>query len=130
MSPADPRSTVDIRVPAAELKPGDLVNTSPGSDEDWQQVIAVYPTAATLGAATEQVRSLVKSLKGRYVVVELTDIVPVDSNVYYTDDGVAMALTDDDVEDQTVADLVSQDDGTRTYLYTKFELVTVRARQS
>ena len=41
-----------------------------------------------------------------------------------------MALTDDDVEDQTVADLVSPDDGTRTYLYTKFELVTVRARQS
>ncbi|MDT4996145.1 MAG: hypothetical protein QOD45_213, partial [Pseudonocardiales bacterium] len=29
--------------------------------------------------------------------------------------------------DQNVTEVISQEDGVRTYLYTKFELVTVRA---
>ena len=37
-----------------------------------------------------------------------------------------MALSSDDEEDQPVVDIVSNEDGVRTYLYTKFELVTVR----
>jgi hypothetical protein len=127
MTPSDPRAAIDLRIPAAELKPGDIVNTSPGADEDWQQVLAVYPSAATLGAATEEVRTLVRSLKGRYVVVELTDIAPVDSNVYYQD-GVAKALSGDEDDDTPITDLISEEDGVRTYLYTKFELVTVRGR--
>jgi hypothetical protein len=127
MSASDPRATVDLRMPAADLKPGDIVNTSPGVDEDWQEVLAVYASPATLGAARDEVRTLVKALKGRYVVVELSDIAPVDSNVYYQD-GVAMALGGDDEDDQPVAEVVSQEDGVRTYLYTKFELVTVRGR--
>lgn len=31
----DPRAVVEARVPAVELKKGDLVNSSPGED-DWQ----------------------------------------------------------------------------------------------
>jgi hypothetical protein len=125
MTGPDPRATVDLRMPAAQLRPGDVVNTSPGVDEDWQEVLAVYASPSTLGAARDEVRALVKALKGRYVVVELTDIAPVDSNVYY-ESGVAMALGGDDEDDQPVAEVVSQEDGVRTYLYTKFELVTVR----
>jgi hypothetical protein len=34
----------------------------------------------------------------------------------------------DDTEDHPVTDVVSPEDGVRTYLYTKFELVTVRAK--
>jgi hypothetical protein len=58
--------------------------------------------------------------------VQLTDIAPVDSNVYFRD-GVALAVSTDETDDLPVADLVSDDDGVRTYLYTKFELVTIRA---
>jgi hypothetical protein len=125
MSSPDPRATTEVRIPAATLKPGDVVNTSPGADEDWQQVLGVYPSPTTISTASEEVRTLVKTLRGRYVVVELTDIAPVDSNVYYQD-GIAMALSSDDEEDQPVADIVSHEDGVRTYLYTKFELVTIR----
>ncbi len=125
MTQSDSRATAELRIPAAQLKPGDLVNTSPGADEDWQQVLGVYPSPTTISTASEEVRTLVKALHGRYVVVELTDIAPVDSNVYY-EGGVAMALSSDDEEDQPVVDIVSNDDGVRTYLYTKFELVTIR----
>jgi hypothetical protein len=36
----------------------------------------------------------------------------------------------DDGADQDVTEVVSQEDGVRTYLYTKFELVTVRSAAS
>jgi hypothetical protein len=123
---SDPRAVVEHRVPAAKLKAGDLINTSPGGDDDWQEVLGVYPSAARLDGAPAEIRTLVKSLAGRYVVVQLTDIAPVDSNVYFSD-GTALAVSTDDTEDLAVADLVSDTDGVRTYLYTKFELVTIRA---
>ena len=41
----DPRAAVDFRVPASDLRVGDLVNTSPGED-DWQQVVGVFSAAA------------------------------------------------------------------------------------
>jgi hypothetical protein len=123
--PPDGRAVVEYRIPAAQLRPGDLVNTSPGGDDDWQQVLGVYPSRSGLGAEPGDLRALVESLGGRYVVVELTDLAPVDSNIYYAN-GVAMAVTDDD-DEHPITDEISAEDGVRTYLYTKFELVTVRA---
>ena len=55
MSPTDPRATTELRIPAAQLKPGDLVNTSPGADDDWQQVLGVYPSPTTISTASEEV---------------------------------------------------------------------------
>ena len=59
-------------------------------------------------------------------VVELTDLAPVDNNVYFSD-GFAYAVATGDSDDQPVSDIVSSDYGVRTYLYTKFELVTIRS---
>jgi hypothetical protein len=122
-APTDPRAAVECRVPAIELKVGDLVNTSPGED-DWQQVLAVHTSVRDV--AEEQVRTLVESLGGRYVVVQMTDLAPVDSGVYFAA-GLAMTYSTDEGADQAVTDVVSSEDGVRTYLYTKYELVTVRA---
>jgi hypothetical protein len=121
----DQRAITEYRVAAANLKVGDLVNTSPGGDDDWQEVLSVYPSPSTLGGAPEEVRTLVKSLSGRYVVVQLTDIAPVDSNIYFAD-GAALAVSTDGGDDLPIDEVTSTEDGVRTYLYTKFELVTVR----
>jgi len=126
MAMTDTRAAGEYRIPAIQLRRGDLVNTSPGED-DWQQVLGVYTKAAD--AKTDELRTLVSSLGGRYVAVQLSDIAPVDSGVYFAD-GLAMMYTVDDGEDQDVTDVVSQADGGRTYLYTKYELVTVRAASS
>jgi hypothetical protein len=126
MGMTDTRAAVEYRIPAAQLRAGDLVNTSPGED-DWQQVLGVYTKAGQ--AKSDEVRKLVESLGGRYVAVQLTDIAPVDSGVYFSDD-LAMMYAVDDGADQDVTDVISQEDGIRTYLFTKFELVTVRATSS
>lgn len=123
--PSDSRAAVEYRIPAASLKVGDLVNTSPGED-DWQQVLAVYTGKS--GAGEASIQRLVSSLEGRYVVVELTDIAPLDAGVYFTGNGDAMVYGSEEGSDAPVDDVVSGEDGVRTYLYTKFELVTVRAR--
>jgi hypothetical protein len=123
MTAPDPRAAVEYRVPAIELRPGDLVNTSPGED-DWQEVLAVYKAPGD--AEDADVRKLVESLDGRYVVVQLTDLAPVDSGVYFAA-GMAMTYGTDETADQAVRDLVSGEDGVRTYLYTKYELVSVRS---
>ena len=60
------------------------------------------------------------------MVVQLTDLLPVDGGIYFTDD-TAMVAGDDEGDDQAVTDAVSGEDGERVYLYTKFELVTVRS---
>jgi hypothetical protein len=122
-APSDPRAAVEYRVPAIDLKAGDLVNTTPGED-DWQQVIAVYRKPADTKG--EELRKLVDGLDGRYVVVELTDVAPVDSGIYFAA-GMAMSYGTDDGADHPVTEVVSGEDGLRTYLYTKFELVTIRA---
>jgi hypothetical protein len=118
----DPRAAVEYRVPAAQLRKGDLVNTTPGED-DWQEVVGVFLHEAD--AKSDEIRGLVGSLGGRYVVVQLTDLAPVDGGVYFTD-GTAMIYGDSEGEDVPVADIVSTADGLRTYLYTKYELVSVR----
>lgn len=120
---SDPRAAVEFRVPATELRPGDLVNTTPGED-DWQEVVGVY--RAVKDAKSDEVRGLVESLDGRYVVVQMTDLAPVDGGVFFDADGAAMIYGDDADDDQAVADVVSSSDGIRTYLYTKYELVTIR----
>jgi hypothetical protein len=122
----DPRAALEYRVPAADLKSGDLVNTTPGED-DWQQVVGVFQKETD--AKSDEIRSLVATLGGRYVVVQLTDLAPVDGGVYFDGD-VAMVYGDDEGQDLAVGDIVSGDDGIRTYLYTKFELVSVRAASS
>jgi len=125
----DQRAVNEFRVAAAELRVGDLVNTSPGGDDDWQQVVAVYASPSTLQDAPTDLRTLVKELSGRYVVVQLTDLAPVDSNVYFVD-GEALAVSPEGGDDVPVAEVASDEDGVRTYLYTKFELVTIRAASS
>ena len=62
------------------------------------------------------------------MVVELTDIAPVDSGVYFDADAEAMVYGAEDGADIPVKDIVSGEDGVRTYLYTRYELVSVRAR--
>ena len=118
----DRRAAVEIRVPAADLRVGDLVNTSPGED-DWQEVVGIFRSASD--ARSDEIRSLVQSVSPRYVVVQLTDLAPVDGGVYFDADGKAM-IYGEDGDDPAVTDVVSTDDGIRTYLYTRFELVTVR----
>ena len=71
-------------------------------------------------------RKNARALGGRYVVVELTDLAPVDNNIYFSG-GQALTVGTEG-EDQPVSEVVSAEDGVRTYLYTKYELVTVRAR--
>ena len=121
----DPRAAVEFRVPAVDLKPGDLVNTSPGED-DWQEVVGVFRDASN--ARSDEIRSLAKSLGGRYVIVQMTDLAPVDGGVFFDADGNAMIYGEDAEDDQLVTDVASSEDGIRTYLYTKFELVSVRAK--
>jgi hypothetical protein len=118
---SDPRAVLDYRIPAVQLRPGDLVNSSPGED-DWQEVISVHTTAA---GATGELQGLVESVEGRYVVVELTDLAPVDSSVFFVN-GTAMVTVDD--AEVPLSEIVSGEDGVRTYLFTRFELVTVRPR--
>jgi hypothetical protein len=122
----DTRAATEYRIPAVQLRAGDLVNTSPGED-DWQQVLGVYIKPAD--AKSDEVRGLVTVLDERYVAVQLTDIAPVDSGVYFSE-GLAMMYGVDDGSDQNVTEVISQEDGVRTYLYTKFELVTVRSAAS
>lgn len=122
----DPRAAVEIRVPAVDLRKGDLVNTSPGED-DWQEVLGVYNKVDD--ARSAEIKALVTSLGGRYVVVQLTDLLPVDGGVFFDDEGTAMIYGDDEDGDgdAPVAETVSSSNGVRTYLFTKFELVSVRA---
>jgi hypothetical protein len=119
----DSRAAVEYRMAATDLRPGDLVNTSPGED-DWQEVVGVFRTAND--AKSAEIRTLTQSLGGRYVVVQMTDVAPVDGGIYF-DDGEAMVYGDEDAGDRPVGDIASTEDGIRTYLYTKFELVSARS---
>jgi hypothetical protein len=118
--PSDPRAVAEYKVSALDLQVGDVVDTG---DQDWQQVVGVYRAASE--ASDDKLRKVLQTLDGRYVVAQLTDIDPVDGGVYFAA-GLAMVTGDDESADKTVAEVVSTEDGIRTYLYTKFELVTVR----
>jgi hypothetical protein len=118
--PIDPRAVAEYKVCAVDLKVGDIVDTG---DQDWQQLIGVYRRPAD--ATDDKLRKVLQSLDGRYVLAQLTDIDPVDGGVYFAA-GLAMVTGDDESADRTVAEVISSEDGIRTYLYTKFELVTVR----
>jgi hypothetical protein len=120
---ADPRAAVEYRVPAVDLRVGDLVNTTPGED-DWQQVVGVF--RETGDARSTEIQNLVGALGGRYVVVQLTDLAPVDGGIYFDESGTAMIYGEDEHADLPVTDVASDSDGIRTYLYTRFELVSVR----
>jgi hypothetical protein len=121
----DPRATTVYRIAAADLRPGDLVDTAANGNE-WQEVLHVYSRPADVpdGADAQALRDLIEAADARYVVVQLTDIAPVDSGVYF-EDGVAMAAGEDD---EPVSEIIGTGAGVRTYVYTKYELVTVRAR--
>ena len=119
---SDPRAAVEYRVPATSLRKGDLINTDP-HEQDWQEVVGVYTHANQ--AKEANLRELMGSVEGRYVLVELTDLAPVDSGVFFVD-GVATVL-DGDAE-VPLSEVVSGEDGLRTYLFTKYELVSVREK--
>ncbi len=123
--PADPRAVAEYRIPATALLAGDLVNTSPGGEDDWQQVLTVH-IAESPGGDADAAR-LIAEIGDRYVLVRLTDVAPVDSPVYFSD-GAALAFGLDGAEDGPVTDVLSDPDSVRTFLYTRFELVTVRSR--
>jgi hypothetical protein len=123
-APADARAVVEFKVAATDLQVGDVVDTG---DQDWQQVIGVYRSPAD--TAEDRLRKVVQSLDGRYVLAQLTDIDPVDGGVYFAA-GLAMVTGDEDGADRTVAEVVSSEDGVRTYLYTKYELVTIRGKRA
>jgi hypothetical protein len=125
--PADPRAVAEYRIPAPALLAGDLVNTAPGSEDDWQQVLSVH-TAETPGDDPDAAR-LIAEIGDRYVVVRLTDVAPVDSPVYFHD-GAALAYGLDGDDDGPVIDVLSEPDAVRTFLYTRFELVNIRSRPS
>lgn len=118
--PSDPRAVAEYKVCAVDLQVGDVVDTG---DQDWQQVVGVYRAAAD--TTDDKLRKVLQTLDGRYVLAQLTDIDPVDGGVYFAA-GLAMVTGDDESADKTVAEVISTEDGVRTYLYTKFELVTVR----
>ena len=131
---SDTRAAVIYRIPATDLRAGDLVDTST-KDNDYQEVLAVFRTPADLasnpgagstadGDDAAGLRNLLESADGNYVVVQLTDLSAVDSGVIF-EDGVAMAAGED--EEQPMAEVLSDGDSVRTYVYTKYELVTVRA---
>jgi hypothetical protein len=122
-SAADPRAVTEYRVPATALRTGDLVNTSPGGDDDWQQVLSVHTRE---NPGDDDAASLITEIGDRYVVVRLTDVAPVDSPVYF-DNGAALTFGSDGANDAPVTDLISDPDSVRTFLYTRFELVTVRS---
>jgi hypothetical protein len=121
-APGDPRARVEYRIAAADLKVGDLVNTVPG-EGDWQQVLGVWRTRSD-STPSDQIRRLVESLDGRYILVQLTDLPPVDGGIYFAA-GTAMVAGDSEAEDQSVTDAINTD-GERLYLFTKYELVSVR----
>jgi hypothetical protein len=125
MTSPDPRAVTEFRIPAADLKPGDLVNLSPGED-DWQQVVGVYLSADDVKGDNTELRELMTSLEMRYVVVELTDLAPVDEPIYFAE-GVAL-IVGEDGDDQPVSAVVSTEFGVRTFIYTKFELVASRSK--
>ena len=118
--PSDPRAVAEYKVSAVDLQVGDVVDTG---DQDWQQVVGVYRTAVE--TTDDKLRKVLQTLDGRYVLAQLTDIDPVDGGVYFAA-GLAMVTGDDESADRTVGEVISTEDGLRTYLYTKFELVTVR----
>ena len=121
----DPRAVTEYRIPATQLRAGDLINTSPGADEDWQLVLSVHTREDPDAGASPDAAALVEGVGDRYVVVRMTDVAPVDSPVYFAG-GVAMVYGTDEAGDTPVTDAVAPADSVRTFLYTRYELVTVR----
>jgi len=121
--PADPRAVTEYRIPATALKAGDLVNTSPGDEDDWQQVLSVHTTEDP--GTDADAAKLIADIGDRYVLVRLTDVAPVDSPIYF-DGGAAFAYGTEGTQDVPVGEVVSDAGGQRAFLYTRFELVTVR----
>jgi hypothetical protein len=117
----------EYRIPATKLRAGDLINTSPGADEDWQRVLSVHSQEDPDAAASPDAATLVDRVGDRYVVVRMTDVAPVDSPVYFVG-GQAMLYGLDGAEDGPVTEAVTSTDAVRTFLYTRYELVTVRAQ--
>jgi hypothetical protein len=121
--PVDSRTVETFRIPARSLAVGDLVNTAPGGEDDWQEVTVVV--TRTDSGENAEVTALLKEIGDRYVYVEMTDIAPVDSNVYIDDNGAAMVFGTDG-DDLPVEDVISDAAARRNYLYTVYELVTIR----
>lgn len=124
--PGDRRAVTEYRIPATKLQAGDLINTSPGTDEDWQLVLSVHTQEDPAAGANPDAAALVHQVGDRYVVVRMTDVAPVDSPVYFAG-GAAMVYGMEGAEDSPVTEALAAADSERTFLYTRYELVTVRA---
>src|SRR3954453_20776779 len=107
--PDDPRAVTEYRIPATEVRAGDLINTSPGIDEDWQQVLSVHTRELPDAGASADAAALISEVGDRYVVVRMTDVAPVDSPVYFSD-GTALAYGMDGVDDSPVTEVLSSAD--------------------
>lgn len=118
----DQRRVDEYRIPAASLRPGDLVNLAPG-DDDWQEVRVVHTSADT---ASGVLKDFLGGLSGQYVYVEVTDLASVDNTIYVDGTGAGF-VNGEDEDDYPVSDVLSAPDSARIYLFTKYELVTVRA---
>ncbi len=123
-SAIDPRAVTEYKIPATALRAGDLVNTSPGAEDDWQQVLSVH-TIENPGSEPDAL-ALIGEIGDRYVLVQMSDVAPVDTPIYF-EAGQARAYGSEEGEDTPVTDVVSASDASRTFLYTRHELVTVRA---
>jgi hypothetical protein len=126
MTVQDPRAVSESRIPATALRAGDLVNTSPGAEDDWQQVLSVHTVEKPSPEASADAAALVAQIGERYVLVRMTDVAPVDSPVFFAN-GVAHVYGADDGDDTPVTEVISPSLGERAFLYTRFELVTVRS---
>jgi len=125
--PADVRAVTEYRIPAPALLAGDLVNTAPGGEDDWQEVLSVHTAENPGDDLDADAARLIAEVGDRYVLVRLTDVAPVDSPVYFSD-GAALAYGVDGEDDGPVTEVLSEADAVRTFLYTRFELVNVRSR--
>ena len=120
----DPRAVSEYKIPATSLRAGDLMNTSPGGEDDWQQVLSVH--SAEEPGDNPEIATLIGEIGDRYVLVRLTDVSPVDSPLYF-EGGVALAYGGEDGADHPVGEVLADSGAERAFLYTRFELVTIRA---
>jgi len=124
---ADSRAVTEYRIAATALRAGDLINTSPGADEDWQQVLSVHTLEQPHAEADAEAAALVRQVGDRYLAVRMTDVAPVDSPVYFAN-GAGLVYDSDSDSDRPLSEVLTGPNAVRTFLFTRYELVTVRAQ--
>ena len=101
--PVDVRAVTEYRIPAPTLLAGDLVNTAPGGEDDWQQVLSVH-TAETPGDDTDARRRADRRDR-RPVRRRPADRRRAGGQPVYFADGAALAYGADGEDDGPVAEV-------------------------